>query len=106
MRVYSAVYDQLKKFRISEYSPDEEISWAIYIMGVVDALKRRRLELAGVDMAVNGNVPIGAGLCSSAAFEVAAAKALREVSGLELGPLELALVGRVAENLFVGSALG
>lgn len=81
--------------------------WARYPLGVVWALGRdARVELAGLDIAIDSDVPVGAGLSSSAAIECAVAVALDEIWGLGLERVELARVGRLAENDFVGAPTG
>ena len=80
--------------------------WANYIRGVVVALQHRGHILCGANIAVTGNVPRGAGLSSSASLEIAVARALTGIAGLQLSPLELAQVGQDAENAFVGCHCG
>jgi galactokinase len=74
--------------------------------GVCQALGERELELPGVAVSVRSDVPIGAGMSSSAAFEVALALAWTHLAGRELGGLELALVGRACENRYLGLGSG
>ncbi len=82
-------------------------SWVNYPLGVYNSLIRRGLKPSGgFEMAVESNVPSGAGLSSSAALELAAAKAFCEAYGLELGLDELAIASREAENEFVGVPCG
>ncbi|MEH6582939.1 MAG: galactokinase, partial [Halioglobus sp.] len=80
--------------------------WANYVRGVVVALQNRGHSLHGCNIAVTGNIPQGAGLSSSAALEVAVARAITAIAGVELSPLELARVGQDAENEFVGCNSG
>jgi galactokinase len=70
------------------------------------ALAKRGIALSGVDMAIQGDIPIGSGLSSSAALEVCVATAFQVVSGFELGKVELALACQKAENGFVGVQCG
>ena len=79
--------------------------WRAYPFGVVRAL-RRVGDVPGVDLVVDGDVPLGAGLSSSAALECAVACAVAELAGLRLSPVELGLVGQAAENDFVGVPTG
>ncbi len=94
-----------------EFSLDEEIvrnpdaQWANYVRGVVKFLQMRR-SLGGADIAIGGNVPIGAGLSSSASLEVAVGTAFNRLYRLGLTPTELALNGQQAENQFVGCNCG
>ncbi|MDI2125844.1 galactokinase [Yinghuangia seranimata] len=79
---------------------------AAYAAGVVWEMKRRGLPVAGVDIHLDGNVPQGAGLSSSAALEVAVATALDELWGLAQDPLTLVRIAQAAENDFVGMPCG
>ncbi|MFI8593060.1 galactokinase [Microbacterium sp. NPDC078428] len=84
--------------------------WASYPLGVAwAALAKTGVDpagLPGVDIAIASDVPIGAGLSSSAAIEGAAASALNDLWELGLSGLDLAKVGRVAENDAVGAPTG
>ena len=92
---------------MARLQPNPQLPWAQYVRGVFAELARRGLPLHGVDLAVAGNVPQGAGLSSSAALEVAVALALRERNGLAaLDATDLALVAQRAENDFVGCQCG
>jgi galactokinase len=79
--------------------------WAAYPLGVAWALQDAEAA-AGVDIAVASDVPVGAGLSSSAAIEGAAAVALDELWGLGLDRPALARAGRRAENEAVGAPTG
>jgi galactokinase len=80
--------------------------WANYIRGVFQGFQERNLKLSGLDLAVSGNIPQGAGLSSSAALEVAIGWALNTLSNLNLSPTDIALIGEKAENDFVGTKCG
>jgi len=83
--------------------------WAAYPLGLAWALGEFGADLAavpGVDLLIDSNVPVGAGLSSSAAIESAVALALNEVWQLGLSRQTLALVGQRAENEVVGAPTG
>jgi galactokinase len=80
-------------------------SFSSYLLGVADQFAARH-DLPNLDLAVTGNVPIGAGLASSAAVEVAMATLLQQVTGSDLDPLELALLCQRAEHEFAGTPCG
>ena len=84
--------------------------WATYPLGVAWALLRATgvdaASVRGVDLAIASDVPIGAGLSSSAAIEGAVATALNDTWGLGLDRVALAQVGRTAENDAVGAPTG
>ena len=82
--------------------------WSAYVLGVAWALRALRPDapLTGVDIAIASDVPVGAGLSSSAAIEGAVASALNDLWELGLDPVTLAQVGRKAENEAVGAPTG
>ncbi len=83
-----------------------ENNWQNHVRGVIQALGRYGHRVKPARIAIAGDVPIGAGLSSSAAFGVAVALACSEHSGLGLSPTMLAKVAQIAENDFVGCACG
>ncbi|MER6949687.1 galactokinase [Nonomuraea sp. NPDC000554] len=82
---------------------EESRGWTRYVVGVLATLGDR---VRGADIAIDGDVPQGAGLSSSAALEVSVASALNDLHGLGLSPMELALISQRAENEFVGMPCG
>ena len=110
IRVGSTFSDEIAEIEISELSPDAVSGWAAYPLGVAWALGEAGLaDLAavpGVDIMLESDVPVGAGLSSSAAIEGAVAFALAELWQLDLDRVQLARVGRLAENEFVGAPTG
>lgn len=81
-------------------------SWARYPLGVVDAFVREGFSLGGFKMEISNTLPIGAGLSSSAAFEVATAVLLCKLFNHDVPPMQLAKLCRRAENEFVGVNCG
>lgn len=86
--------------------PAADGEWADYPRGVAWALQERGLDLAGVEAALSSSVPVGSGLSSSAAIEVAFAYAWQVLSGFELSLRDLALTCQRAENAYVGVNCG
>ncbi|MGW1077517.1 galactokinase [Streptomyces sp. NPDC002537] len=80
--------------------------WAAYPTGVLRALREAGYEAGGADLQIDGDVPQGAGLSSSAALECAVALALDGLYGLGLSRPEIARICRRAENAFVGVPCG
>lgn len=80
--------------------------WCDYVVGVASSLQQFDHKLAGANLLVHGEVPIGAGLSSSAALEVASAFALMSVAGVRLPLSQVATLCRHAENNFVGARVG
>jgi galactokinase len=81
-------------------------SWCDYVLGVATVLQQRGYKLRGANLLVHGEVPIGAGLSSSAALEVATALALMSLGETQLPLTEVAQLCRQAENTFVGAHVG
>jgi galactokinase len=95
--------------RSSEYELGRESrrrAWIDYVQGVTAELARRGLPVTGFDLWVRSTVPTGAGLSSSAALEVSVMRALRDLFGLALDDVSLALAGQRAENDLVGAPVG
>nr|WP_062340054.1 galactokinase [Herbidospora sakaeratensis] len=87
--------------------PVEEVAgWAAYPIGVALTMRKAGLPVGGADIAIDGDVPRGAGLSSSAALEVSVALALNDLYDLGQSPMELALLGQRAENEVVGMPCG
>ena len=98
--------NQQNQFSLSDINYDEEQGWANYVRGVVKVLKEAIPDFGGANLLVTGNVPQGAGLSSSASFEVAILKALSALYELPLDGVQAALLGQKAENTFVGCSCG
>ena len=80
--------------------------WSDYVTGVIRVLLARGVPLQGADLMIHGEVPLGSGLSSSAALEIATALALSASAGCEIGPTDLARIGQQAENVHVGMRCG
>ncbi|WBU39369.1 galactokinase [Homoserinibacter sp. YIM 151385] len=109
IRVASTFADEVAEIPLAELSAEAVSGWAAYPLGVAWALGRHGADLAavpGVDLFIDSDVPVGAGLSSSAAIESAVAVALDEVWRLGLTRQQLAQVGRLAENEAVGAPTG
>ncbi|MES2307506.1 MAG: galactokinase [Verrucomicrobiota bacterium] len=91
---------------LSEVRPQEEKKWANYVLGVYDQFIKRGLPSKGFDLQISSNLPMGAGLSSSAALEVATGLFLQQIYKTDFDRLELAKIGQAAENLFSGVQCG
>lgn len=109
VRVSSAFAADPASVHLDELNPETLSGWSAYPLGVVWALGQFGADLSqvrGVDLHLESDVPVGAGLSSSAAIECAVALALNEHWGLGLDRPTLAKVGRLAENRVVGAPTG
>ncbi len=103
----SADFGQQVTFGLDDLRHDDgKASWSEYTRGVAWAMLERTLPLRGMDAVVSGDVPIGAGLSSSAAIEVASAWALQVAAGFRMDAVDMALLCQKAENAWVGMRCG
>ncbi|WP_375426472.1 galactokinase [uncultured Friedmanniella sp.] len=93
-----------------QFGPDDLVpgmdGWHAYVAGVVWALREAGRKVRGADLVLSSDVPVGAGLSSSAALECATLAVLADLSELEIEPLERAKLARRCENEFVGAPTG
>ncbi len=104
VRVHSLDFDDTAEFDLDHF--EKQSGWLEYLKGVTWALQEAGYALTGFEAVVAGDVPIGAGLSSSAAWELAAARAFSVTSGFAWKPAAMALVGQRAENKWVGMNCG
>lgn len=91
---------------IKDFSPTREVSWPNYMLGVADQFRQRGLLTRGFDAALTADVPIGAGLSSSAAVENAVGMALNESLKAGLDKLSLVKLSQEAEHTYPGVMCG
>jgi galactokinase len=94
------------EFSLDALKPSSDQPWSNYQRGVAHFLQEQGHRLRGMNAALTSDVPIGAGLSSSAAVEVATAFALSVLNELDISLPDLALVGQRAEHEFVGLPCG
>ena len=109
LRFYSMNFKQLGVLESSldELKPDPKADWTNYPKGVMWAFGEKGMQVpAGMDILLNGNIPNGSGLSSSASVEVLTGYILRDLFGFEVSNQELALIGQYSENHFNGVNCG
>ena len=129
IELVSSAFPERETFRVDELKANPAAPWANYVKGVLEQLHRRRVNFNGFNAAIHGTIPLGAGMSSSAALEVATALTVRRLFPFSLTPtgagtppqpnakgelpplgpaerLEFAKVGQAAENEFVGVKCG
>jgi galactokinase len=95
--------------KVDEYELGQEKrgrGWLDYVQGVTYVLREAGLTVGGFDLWLRSDVPLGSGLSSSAALEVALLRGLREAFGLTLDDVRIALLGQKVECDFVGAPVG
>ena len=93
-------------FSLENIAFSHEEMWRNYVRGTLKYLKESHTHFGGVNLAITGNVPQGAGLSSSASFEMAILKTIVDLYQLDLDGIAAALMGQRAENEFVGCQCG
>jgi galactokinase len=104
--VFSENFSEKIEFGLDDQNPRARGHWSDYVKGVAITLERTGHRLRGAELRIRGEVPIGSGLSSSAALEVASGYALLTNSDLIVDRIELAKVCQRAENEFVGMRCG
>src|SRR5205807_6801581 len=93
-------------FDLDDKKAIESGNWSDYVRGVALTLEQAGYRLKGAQLQIRGEVPIGAGLSSSASLEVASGYALLQHSGFAIDRVELAKLCQIAEQDFVGMHCG
>lgn len=106
VRAYSVDYDEEVSFSLEVLERNPAHPWANYLIGVIRFLGELGISLRGMNLAVSGTVPQGAGLSSSAALEMATAYMVQTLHGTALDPRELIRLCQRAENEFIGVNCG
>ena len=105
IRAYSMDYQAMSEFGMREEDAPKE-AWARYIFGVVREMQKRGFQPKGFDTVFAGDVPLGAGMSSSAALESTFAFALNDIYQLGIDKFELARIGQSTEHNYCGVKCG
>lgn len=105
-RVYSLTFKSGASFAAANPERSESEHWLNYVMAVVWRFRRLGIDVPAFEAVAAGDVPLGAGLSSSAAMEMATGNFLRAMIGFDMTPMDMALNCRAAENGFVGVQCG
>jgi galactokinase len=106
LRVHAAAYGETREVDLETLRPPGGSEWIAYVAGVAWALREAGHHLPGLDAVVDGDVPLGAGLSSSAALELATARAFADAAGIAWDATAMARLGQRAENRYVGVNCG
>lgn len=105
VHLYSLDYQEENIFNLDDFTVTKEQAWSNYIRGVC-AMFLKTTPLSGMNIVLQGDIPQGAGLSSSAALEVGTALLIRNLHKLNTSPIELIKLAQQAENDFVGVECG
>ena len=102
--VWSANFGERRTYVLGEEA--RSASWIDYVQGVTSILTAAGHRLGGFSLRIESAVPVGSGLSSSAALEIAVLRALRDAFDLAIDDVEMARLGQRVENAFVGAPVG
>ncbi|MBC6608883.1 galactokinase [Hymenobacter sp. BT188] len=105
-RLVAQDLNETHDFSLTEEVKPGKTQWANYLKGVVAQMQRKGLVVPGFDCVFGGNIPLGAGMSSSAAIECGLGFALNKLLGDKFDRLELAHMGQAAEHEFAGVKSG
>lgn len=105
IHLWSCDFNQRYSCRLQEVRP-ADLHWANYVLGVVDQLQKNGHPPSGFNLVLGGDVPIGAGLSSSAAVECASVFALNRLFHFNLEKLDMVKMAQKAEHTFAGVRCG
>lgn len=109
LNFYSMNFEELGVISsgLDELTPSEAAGWTNYPKGVMWAFAERGMKMdCGLDIVLNGNIPNGSGLSSSASLEVLTGYYLKDMFGFDVTNIELAKIGQYSENNFNGMNCG
>ncbi|WP_433901703.1 galactokinase [Sphingobacterium puteale] len=103
--LYAEDYGESHEVKLKDIAISEK-HWPNYILGVVDQYQKRGAVLGGFNLYIDGDVPLGAGLSSSAAVECAVTLALSELFGLDVKQIDIPQIAQKAEHTYAGVMCG
>lgn len=109
LRFYSMNFENMgvTESSLDDLTPSDAAGWTNYPKGVMWAFAERGMKMdCGLDIVLNGNIPNGSGLSSSASLEVLTGFYLRDLFGFDVANVDLALIGQYSENNFNGMNCG
>jgi galactokinase len=106
IEVYSRNFDELKTLNLNGNRRKRNGEWMDYVEGIARVLHEKDRKISGANLLIDSDVPVGAGLSSSAAIEISVGLALLCINEIEVDRLQLALAGQAAEHEYVGTKSG
>ena len=104
LNLYAVQFDESYEVALNDIAPSKH--WHTYVLGIVNQLIIRGYQIEGFNMAIDGDVPLGAGLSSSAALESAVVFGLNELFDLGIERLEMVKIAQKAEQTYSGVMCG
>lgn len=104
IHLFAVNYQEKIEIAIADIKP--MANWSTYVLGVVDQLLKRGYQLGGFNLVLDGDVPIGSGMSSSAAVECAVVFALNDLFALGIGKMEMVQIAQKAEHTYSGVMCG
>lgn len=105
-RIHSLLMNETAEFDLTSIQPGKQHGWASYCKGVVHELQNAGVGLGGFDALIDSTLPMGAGVSSSAALELATLMLLRQLYAFDMEKMEAACLCQKVENEFVGLPCG
>ncbi|HZG68087.1 MAG TPA: galactokinase [Herpetosiphonaceae bacterium] len=106
LRAWANHYQAEVTLELDRAAPGVAEDWAVYVLGMAAMIEGEGHRLSGADLVIDGDVPGGAGLSSSAALENAVGAALVALDGLHISPLRIAQLGQQTEHQYAGVKTG
>jgi galactokinase len=106
IHLHSRELGKTKILALDRLATKQVTPWSRYMLGVVDQFRLNDLPVGGFDAEITGNLPLGAGLSSSASLEIATVLFLTKLFGAKLDPMQMARLAQKAEHDFVGVRCG
>jgi len=106
VHLQSMNFKERVEFDLDNIHPGSTNHWSDYVRGVAGVLEQQGTKLRGTNLLIRGDVPLGAGLSSSASLEVATGLAMCAIAEVELDRRKLALLSQRAEHEYVGTKCG
>lgn len=104
--VYSVQYSESACFYVDSLEQNPKVHWINFIIGMCSGLQSHQQCERGFNLLISSNLPIGAGLASSASLEMAVGIALSQLYNVTISKIELARIGQIAENKYCGIQSG
>ena len=106
IRLFAYDLDESLEISLSEITKQTKCAWANYLLGVIHQLQKHEIPIQGVNVVFGGNIPIGAGISSSAAIECGFLYALNELFNLQLDSITITKFAQKAEHEYAGVNCG